>query len=389
MADRTDGRPAGAPGVAARKVAVEVLGRIEREGAYANLALGPALERSGLDARDRGLVTELVYGTTRMRAACDWLVDRFVSREIEDSVRTVLRLGAYQLVFLGVPAHAAVSSTVAVAPGRARGFVNAILRRVAEAGPPDAWPDEATELSVPAWLLARLVADLGHDDAIAALESMNRPATIDVREDGYIQDRASQWLVDALPLEPGDVVVDLCAAPGGKATGMAARGAAVLAVDLAPHRAALVVDNARRTGTGPASLGVVVADGTCPPVRQGAATLVLVDAPCSGLGVLRRRADARWRIDEEDIDRLVALQRSLVDAAVALLAPGGVLAYSVCTLTAAETVGIDEHLGAAHPELDVVTPPPAPWRPRGRGAVLLPQDADTDGMALLLLRRPR
>jgi len=115
---------------------------------------------------------------------------------------------------------------------------------------------------------------------------------------------------------------------------------------------------------------------------------VLVDAPCSGLGVLRRRPDARWRIAEPDVSTLADLQRRLLDAAVGLLAPGGVLAYSVCTLTAAETTDVDTWLADRHPDLVVLPAPSEPWEPAGRGARLLPQAAGTDGMFLLLATRP-
>ena len=115
---------------------------------------------------------------------------------------------------------------------------------------------------------------------------------------------------------------------------------------------------------------------------------MLVDAPCSGLGALRRRPDARWRITPEDVDHLAGLQEQLVDAAVALLRPGGVLIYSVCTLTRAESLGIDEQLAGEHPRLVPLEPPSDPWRPWGRGALLLPQAKGTDGMTILRLRCP-
>ena len=147
----------------------------------------------------------------------------------------------------------------------------------------------------------------------------------------------------------------------------------------------VVAGNARALGL--ANVATVVADGRRPPVRPGAADRVLVDAPCSGLGVLRRRPDARWRITPEDIADLVALQRALMDAAATTVRPGGVLVYSACTLTAAETVGLDGWLATAHPDLHPLEPPDAPWEPVGRGARLLPQAADTDGMYILRTRR--
>lgn len=365
-----------------RTVARDVLLRIEREDAFANLALGPALDRSKLADRDRGLVTELVYGITRMRRACDFLVDRFVMRALDEPTRTALRIGAYQLHFLQQPPHAAVSSAVAVAPARSRGLVNAILRRVSEA--PVTWPDDATRLSYPDWLVDRLITDLGREDALDALTRMNEAPPVTERPDGYIQDLASQWVADAVGAGPGDLVADVCAGPGGKATAMAGSGAFVVGADSSVVRAGLVRDNARRVG---AAVATVAADARHAPFRPASFDRVLVDAPCSGLGVLARRPDARWRIDEAAVDRLAGLQREILEGAIPLLRPGGRLVYSVCTLTVAETLGADRWLAAQHPELQPEPAPAGPWRPHGRGALLLPQAAGTDGMAVFLLRR--
>ena len=370
--------------VPARRVAVDALVRID-EGAYANLVLPLLLERSGLDRRDRAFVTELVYGSTRMRRACDWLVDRLVDRPLEPEVRAVLRLGAYQLAFLGTPPHASVSATVDVAPVRARGLVNAVLRRmVREPAPP--WPDPATRLSYPDWVVRRLAADLGVEEAQAALEQMNVAPTVTERADGYVQDEASQEVAAYVGAGPGERVVDLCSAPGGKATAMAAAGPAlVVAADLSPVRTRLVVENVARLGQ--ENVAIVVADAAAPPLRPASFDRVLLDAPCTGLGVLRRRPDARWRVQPDDVDRLAELQRRLLDGAATLVRPGGLLVYSVCTLTLAETVEVDAWLASAHPELEAVAPPGPPWTPLGRGARLLPQDAGTDGMFAVGLRR--
>jgi len=367
-------------------VALDALIRIERDGAYANLVLPAVLARSGLDERDRGFVTELVYGVTRMRRSLDWLVDRFVNRDPDLETRAVLRLGAYQLVWLGTPPHAAVSATVAVAPPRTKGLVNAVLRRVSEAD--REWPDEGTRLSYPDWIIERLTTDLGPAVAVAALESMNEAASAVERADGYRQDTASQWVTEVVGASSGQRVVDLCAGPGGKATGLAASGAAVLALELHPARAGLVLDNARHLSS--AHLTVVAADGRAAPVRPGVADRVLVDAPCSGLGSLRRRADARWRIAPGDVEHLAHLQRQLLDAAADLVRPGGEIVYATCTLTAAETSGIDAWAGQAHPELEARAPDgPALLEaavPHGRGVLVLPQAAGTDGMFVLRLR---
>lgn len=362
----------------ARLLALDALDRIERDGAYANLVLPELLGRSGLESRDRHFATELVYGTTRMRRACDFLVDRFLARDLDLRVRNALRLGAYQLHVLGMAPHAAVGETVEVAPKAAQGLVNAVLRRVATA--PVVWPDEATRLSYPDWIVGVLMADLGAEAALGALEVMNTAPTVTERADGYVQDLASQWVADSVGAQPGERVADLCAAPGGKATMLAATGAQVVAADIRPARVGLIRANT-------AELPVLVADAARPPFPPGSLHRVLIDAPCSGLGTLRRRPDARWRIDDASPERLGALQCRLVDAAVPLLRPGGTLVYSVCTLTHAEGLAVDEHLATAHPDLAPVPPLGDPWRPHGRGALLLPQAAGTDGMYLLRLRR--
>lgn len=381
---RTDTAPATAlPD--ARRVAIQALVRIDTEGAYANLVLPKMLGRSGLPERDRAFATQLVYGATRYRRACDWFVDRFALGDLDPEVRAALRLGAYQLRFLGTPPHAAVSATVSAVPRRARGFVNAVLRKIADAE--DAWPNEAVRLSYPDWVLDRLDADLGEDQSRAALESMNGAAAVTERPDGYVQDQASQWVVDAVGTQPGDRVLDLCAAPGGKATALASQ-ATVVAADIRPARTKLVAANARSLEIGADRMQVVVADGQSPPFAAATFDRVLVDAPCSGLGSLRRRPDARWRVDADAPERLASVQGALLTSAAALVRPGGTLVYSVCTLTAVETTGVADAFAAANPGWSVLGVPGDPWVPWGSGALLLPQAAGTDGMAIFRWSAP-
>jgi 16S rRNA (cytosine967-C5)-methyltransferase len=208
-----------APPTTSRSVAYEVLRRIESQGAYANIVLPAVLDSCGLPSGDRRFATDLVYGTTRRRRACDAQIDRFVGTPPDDATRTLLRLGTYQLVFAGVAPHAAVSETVALAPRRVRGFVNAVLRKVAVSAP--IWPSEAARLSYPDWIFERLCVELGEADAVAAMERMNEPPPVTERADGYVQDLASTWVADAVAASPGERVLDLCAAPGGKTTAMA------------------------------------------------------------------------------------------------------------------------------------------------------------------------
>lgn len=374
-------------GIESRRLAIAALVRIDQEGAYANLVLPHLLERTSLSERDRGFVTELVYGATRMRRAVDFLADRFVERaEVDPSTRAALQIGAYQLHFLETPPHAAVDATVAAAPKRSRGFINAILRRIADSDV--VWPSDAIRLSFPDWLLERLAVELG-DRALPVLEAMNRPAVTHVRGDGYVQDLASQEVVRLLGRPKR--ALDLCAAPGGKATGIAAAGAWVVGADIQPHRVRLIVQAAATTGR---SVVPLVADGLHPPFDTSSGfDAVLVDAPCSGLGSLRRRPDARWRIRSGDIDRLADLQFGLIEAAVPMLRPGGRLVYSVCTLTDAESIHVDAVVQRQLPELAALTEPfsfsdaGSPWEAFGRGGRLLPDRFDGDGMAAFVYRR--
>lgn len=359
-------------GVAARRVALDAIERIDTDGAYANLATNALLDRSDLADRDRHFVTELVYGTTRMRRACDHLVDQYRRGDVTPRVAAALRTGAYQLAFAGVAPHAAVDATVSATPKPARGLVNAILRRVAaDVARGIDWPDPATELSYPDWIVQELSEVLGDESARAALAVMNSPAITHTRADGYVQDLASQYVVDVVDVQAGERVLDMCAAPGGKATGMATPGTTVVAADHTWTRAGLVAANARTLGR---HLPVVVADGSIGPYRAQAFDRVLVDAPCSGLGVLRRRPDARWRIDADAPGRLRTLQIALVEEAARLVAPGGRLVYSVCTLTRAECDGVVDAAAL-----------PAGFR-LDRHELLVP-DADRDGMFIATWQR--
>ncbi|HXY93174.1 MAG TPA: transcription antitermination factor NusB [Acidimicrobiia bacterium] len=425
--------------VSARLLALDALVRVE-DGAYAHVLLPAMLRGSRLRDRDRAFATDLVYGTVRAQRRLDDLLARVSSRPVrrlDPPVRAALRLGAYQLVS-GVSPHAAVSETVdalAARSPRARGFANAVLRALARLGPP--WPEAASEavaLSYPDWLVGRLDLDLGTGDARAALAAMNAapPVTLRTRAPDAIegelrdagaavergrlvpdalvvrgagdpaalaavregratpQDQASQAVAGLLGARAGDRVADVAAAPGGKATALAERVGAdglVVAVDLDAGRLRLVRDASERLGL--ANLHAVVADARALPLRGGEFDRVLLDAPCSGLGVLHRRPDARWRVTEASVGELAALQRELLLAAAPLVRAGGRLVYSVCTLTRAETVEIDEWAASCLHEFVAATPPGTPWHPLGRGALLLPQAAGTDGMYALLLDRTR
>ncbi|MBD8869726.1 RsmB/NOP family class I SAM-dependent RNA methyltransferase [Nocardioides donggukensis] len=345
-------------------------------------------------------------------AAC---IDRPLAK-VEAKVLDALRLGAHQLLSMRVPAHAAISTTVDLVRARAgggpAGFANAVLRRVSErdladwvrlVAPADPRGFAAVAHAHPRWVVDALAEALGPradelDDLLAAdnaaprVTLVARPGLAEVAElvaaggtaspqspyavelaggdpgavpavgqgRAGVQDEGSQLVALALaslPLEGADDTwLDLCAGPGGKATLLAAmaaqRGARLLAVERAPHRAGLV-----RRSTRPASpgmLGVVAADGTVPAWASDRFDRVLVDAPCTGLGALRRRPEARWRRTPEDLTDLVPLQRSLLSAAVTAARSGGVVAYATCSPVLAETVGVVEAVLAERGDAELV-----------------------------------
>lgn len=429
-----------------RDVAVEVLTALDGDpAAHANVVLPARLGETTLDPRDRAFVSDLVYTTLREQRLVDHLMMPHLRRPLGDldpEVRAALRLGVTQLR-LGVAPHAAVSETVGALGRRSphsRGFVNAVLRAVARDGPPWDGPtgDDVASLALrtshPDWLVERLIEELGPTDARAVLAIDNQPPPVTLRpnrlrtdgpaltaelvsagirtEAGRLvgdavlvrgagdlsaldavaqgratpQDQASQAVVSVLDPQPGERVLEIGAAPGGKATAIAEhmndRGL-VAALDVAPGRLARVVEATTRLGLG--AVTPLVADGRALPIAPGSFDRVLLDAPCSGLGVLRRRPEARWRVRADAPVRLAELQRTLALTARRALAPGGRFVYSVCTLTAVETTAVDAFLAEQWPQARALPPPGPPWQPVGRGARLLPSACGTDGMYVLAL----
>ncbi len=430
-----------------RLAALDVLVAVREEDAYTNLALPTAIERHRLDQRDAALTTELVSGTIRRRATYDAVLATCSSRplaKVDPVVLDALRLGAHQLLNMRVPAHAAISTSVDLAKARgktsASGFVNAVLRKVA-AQDLDAWvaqvaPDAATRHSHPAWVVDELRRAVGDAELEALLEADNatpkvtlvarpgraertelpgeptsyspygvvldggNPAAVPAVAEGRagVQDEGSQLvalLMASAPIEGSDRSwLDLCAGPGGKSAllaGLAAeRGAGLVAVERQHHRSKLV---ARALAGAAGVTGLLTADGTAPPLRVASFDRVLVDAPCTGLGALRRRPEARWRRTPEDLDTLVPLQRLLLSAAIELVRPGGVVLYATCSPVLAETADVvtatlrtrpDVELEDAHALLPGVPDCDGPLV----GTVQLwPHRHATDAMFVALLRR--
>jgi 16S rRNA (cytosine967-C5)-methyltransferase len=439
----------------ARYEALHILVRVERDRAFADIALEHALERARLEPRDAALCTEIVYGTLRWRRHLDWRLTPHLSRplpKLDPWVRALLRLTAYQLLFLDrVPRWAAVDEAVSVArlksraPGPAE-FVNAVLRAFTRAPAPPRLPADPIEAagirwSFPDWMAARWIARYGSDEAERLMAALNErpPVTIRAntlrisREDlaarlrdeelaetdptrlasegltvrrgavgrwaafaaGWctIQDEASMLIARLLDPRPGELVADACAAPGTKTTHLAQlmgnRGR-IIAMDPHAARLRLLSQAASRLGVGiieahPGSVAAVSGRW------KGRCDRVLVDAPCSNLGVLRRNPDVKWRREEADLDRLAEKQTGILTAAAALVKPGGRLVYATCSLEPEENDAVVGAFLDGHPEWRVDAPTDFPVAPDASGFIrCLPHVHGTDGFtAARLARAPR
>ncbi len=414
----------------ARALALDVVARVIDGGAYSNRLLPVALDRSALDARDRAFAMALAFGTLRRRLALDAAVTKAAGRPIEritTPARHALRLGAYQLIDMQIPAHAAVSATVDLVGGRERGFVNAVLRAIAS-DPPGPAPGSSAEAlalrtGLAPWAVTELERLVGDDTEVAATALASQaslclrviggvdrvpavleeiaaagleatvgsvdpacvlvpggdPRTLAAFREGRVtvQDQASVFVGRLVDAGAGDRIADVCAAPGGKALHLAElvgpRGR-VVAADRSPGRVGLIRTSAARLGRKP---WLVVHDATAPPFRGGF-DAVLVDAPCSGIGSARRRPELLWRVEQRAVSPLAARQLAIVTAAADLVRPGGRLVYAVCTYTRAETDAVCDALVRTRADLEPMpTLGPDGMTERHR---LWPHRHGTDGM---------
>ncbi len=457
----TGGTERPAPGRGPRWVAYDTLRAVHTSDAYANLLLPRAITRAGLSGPDAALATELTYGTLRREGTYDAIIADAAARPvsaIDPAVLDALRLGTHQLVAMRIPTHAAVNETVRQvrqAAGKpAAGFANAVLRRVSERTR-DEWLDRleaaarsdderlAVRYAHPVWVIRafrRALDAEGRADELALLLEADNvspvvtfaalpglaeipagaeatpyspigfrsaggdPAALVTASGGRVrvQDEGSQLaalaLTRALPVREGERWLDLCAAPGGKTAVLAAEalahGALLEANELSPARAGLVRDSVAGV---PLEVPVSEEDGR---VRAGRGRYdrILVDAPCTGLGALRRRPEARWRKQPADVPALATLQGELLDAALGALAPGGIVAYVTCSPHLAETaavvadalrrnegiVELDARGVVASLSLSPIDLPDVAGTGR---AQLWPHRHGTDAMSISLLRR--
>ncbi len=390
-----------------RRSAFDILLRVEKERSYADILIDRAASSGELRGPDRGLLTELVYGVLRHRGTLDHIVNQFSHQKadkLERSVLILMRLGLYQLLFLDrIPVSAAVNETVnlanALAP-RASGMINAVLRRADRERGEIRYPDRQSEpvaflaarYSHLSWIIRQWIDQLGFDESEALAKAMSdapplmlRTNTLKISRDELlsrleskgiiavparfspdginvttrvplaglpefreglctIQDESSQMTAIFLAPRPGERVLDVCAAPGGKTTHLAQlmenRGE-ILAGDSAPRKLALIEESARRLGI--TIITTVTLDATM-PFSEGPSQLmegkrfdkVLVDAPCSGLGVLRRNPDGKWRKTPDDIKELSARQKAILGNSANLLNDDGTLLYATCSTTSEE-----------------------------------------------------
>jgi 16S rRNA (cytosine967-C5)-methyltransferase len=342
----------------ARRAAYEVVRRVFEEDAYADRALGAAVQ--GLDQRDRALAQRLAYGTVQRARTLDFGIDQLGKRpvrKLDPPVRTALRLGAYQLAFTDQAEHAVVDDAVELVRAarleRAVPFTNAVMRRLAQGfrGLVASLPEGPVKHSYPDWIAETWVRDFGPEAALELMRAQNEPPALEVRAlepvgdptdipGAYVVDsvdtsrmrpmsRASQLAALVLGSREGERILDSCAAPGGKASMLHGD---VTAVEVHPGRAKAL---AREAG---ANVRVVNADAR--ELDETGFDRAIVDAPCSGLGVLARRPDLRWRARP-----LPELQLELLRAAAERTKPGGTIVYSVCTLNADENEAVVDAAG--------------------------------------------
>ncbi len=441
----------------ARETAVQILYEVHEKGAYANVALARALKQGDFSAQDRHFITELVYGTVKAGETIDWILRHYVNRpirKIEPRIREILRMGLYQIFYLDkVPASAACNTAVDLAKkGGHRGgsgFVNAVLRSAVREPEKAKFPNGkghatehlALESCHPQWLVKHWVKSLGFDEAakLCAFDNTDAPLCLRtntlkntpaelaaalndagasfvpskwvpegfvVQEHGaldalaplqdgrcQVQDESSMLVAHVVGPQPGETILDCCAAPGGKTTHLAqlmGNKGRIVAGDIYEHKLDRIRENAERLGI--TCIEPVMLDAREVGTRYaGQMDRVLVDAPCSGLGVLRRKPDARWNKSLDELKQLPPLQGEILASAAAAVKPGGVLVYSTCTVEKSENQEVVEAFLAAHPEFTLEKTgsflPMAGAHAADAMVQLYPQRDGTDGFFIARMKR--
>ncbi len=441
----------------AREMALKALHDVNAKGAYANVALVRAFSGVSLSNIDRRFVTELVYGAVKAGGTLDWILRCYLNRplsKIPPMVRDILRLGIYQLFFLErVPAAAVCNTAVEMTKhysheGTVK-FVNAVLRTAAREPEKAAFPTgkgkEAENLALsaahPYWLVKRWLKQFGYEETKALCAFNNAKAILSVRtntlkitrdalieklqEEGVtaessnltsegirclshgaldalpslqqglfqVQDESSMLVAHILAPKQGDFILDVCSAPGGKATHLAAiigDQGRIVALDVHEHKIRRLKENCKRLGI--TSVEPLLLDAREVGTRfYSQADRVLVDAPCSGLGVLQRKPDARWKKTPEEIAALIPLQKEILKSAAEAVKPGGVLVYSTCTLEREENEAVIEYFLSKHENFVLECAGDfLPLQKRAEKMIqLYPQRDGTDGFFIARLLKKR
>jgi 16S rRNA (cytosine967-C5)-methyltransferase len=432
------------PKSTAREVALDVLIRIEQDQSYSNLLLNQTLQKVDLDKQDIGLATEIVYGTIQRLNTIDYFLKRFVVKgiaKLDPWVRSLLRLSYYQMVYLDrVPDHAIVTEAVNLAKKRGHsgisGMVNGVLRNVIRQKDTLQLPNGlpmveriALTYSHPEWMVKRWIRQLGEARTEQLCEANNKPPHVSIRtntmklsrnglvallneagleavpsqlaSDGIIvkgggnmaltawyaeglfsiQDESSMLVAETIDAQPGEKILDCCAAPGGKTAHIAETmkdHGEIWACDIHEHKQNLIREQAARLGLTSIHTKVSDARELQAHFEAGSFDRILLDAPCSGLGVIRRKPDMKWNKHEQDLDEVCLIQRELLEKVHPLLRSGGVLVYSTCTMEYNENEGMVRAFLDKHPEFEWDQPKPLE---------IFPYEYMSDGFFIARLRK--
>ncbi|RUL55854.1 16S rRNA (cytosine(967)-C(5))-methyltransferase RsmB [Lysinibacillus antri] len=435
-----------------RDAALTILLAVDKNQAYSNLLLNQTINKYKIEAKDRALLTEITYGTLQHKYTLDFYLEPFIRGKIDLWVRWLLRLSVYQIVYLNrVPDHAAVNEAVEIAKRRGHkgiaSTVNGILRSILRQGIPsiDEITDPIKRLAIktshPEWLVQRFIEAYGVEKTTEMLHENNMPPIQTVRvnttkatvnevlallekehieakqsnvmpecihlingqasrtqafKDGYItiQDESSMMPANVLHPQKGWRILDMCAAPGGKTTHIAEKmgnEGSILATDIHPHKLDLIDENSARLGLNIIETAPVDGRKAAQVLPAESFDAILVDAPCSGLGVMRRKPDIKYTKREEDFESLHKIQLELLDNAVQVLKPGGRLVYSTCTIDREENEGTVKAFLASHPEMELadIENLPTALLNKGQGGMLqvFPQDFGSDGFFVAAFRK--
>ncbi|MCM3356979.1 MULTISPECIES: 16S rRNA (cytosine(967)-C(5))-methyltransferase RsmB [unclassified Psychrobacillus] len=435
-----------------RDAALTILMAVEKQQAYSNLLLHQTIEKYDIEPKDRALLTELTYGTLQHKMTLDYYLQPFIKGKLDDWVRQLLRLSLYQIHYLSrIPDHAAVNEAVNIAKRRGHkgisGVINGILRSILREGvrSTEEIQDKVERLSIetshPMWMVKRFISEYGFETTEQMLKENNEPPVTTLRvnlfkrtveqvmhlmtQEGYvvaksevipeciylfngqaakttafqkgfvtIQDESSMIPAYALQAEPGMTVLDMCSAPGGKTTHIAEKmknTGKLVAMDIHQHKLKLVKENAER-------LGFSFIETVEKDARQASELFpeqtfdrILVDAPCSGLGVMKRKPDIKYTKSEKDFDSLKPIQLKLLDEAYTLLKPNGLIVYSTCTVDREENEGTAKLFMEKHPDMELKSFPDVVKNIKQQeedGMLqLFPQDLRSDGFFVAVFQK--